>query len=239
MKINTLYKRLLKEYGPQGWWPVTRTDHPEYFPGSYDHPRNGKEAWEIMVGAILTQNTAWKNVEKALKNLIKAQCLDMKCIAGMPKQELAELIRPAGYYNQKADRLKVLARYMLDKWGGNLNRFFSRHILEIREELLSIKGIGRETADSIILYAGKKPIFVVDAYTRRIFYRLGVISSERERYDRIREMVEKEFSDLGSEQKRVVFNEFHALMVEHAKQHCRKRPSCENCPVRRECRFKP
>ncbi len=238
MSIVKVYNILLGTYGPQGWWPVTRKDHPEYFPGSYDHPKNEKEAWEIMVGAILTQNTAWKNVEKALTNLIKAKCLDVKCIARMSKKELAELIRPAGYYNQKADRLKTLAKYMLDKWGGNLGKFFHRPVMEIREELLNIKGIGKETADSIILYAGKRPIFVVDAYTRRIFYRLGLIPSEREEYDKIRETVEKAFSKLNEEDKRIVFNEFHALLVEHAKQHCRKKPVCEGCPLGEGCKLK-
>ncbi len=238
MSIKDIYQCLLRAYGPQGWWPITRDSSrgPEYFPGSYDHPKNEREAWEIMVGAILTQNTAWKNVEKALKALLEKDCLDMECLAKIEKPKLAELIRPAGYYNQKAERLQGLARYLLENW-GSLDAFFNRPTLEIREELLSLKGIGKETADSILLYAGKKPIFVVDAYTRRIFFRLGLIPREDLDYDKIRVMVEDEFSKLSEENRRRLFNEFHALLVEHAKKHCKKSPYCEGCPLSKDCNY--
>ncbi len=237
--IKDVYLSLLKAYGPQGWWPVTKDPKkgPEYFPGSYEHPHNDKQIWEVMVGAILTQNTSWKNVEKAIDNLLNANCLDIRCIAELEKGKLAELIRPAGYYNQKAERLKILARHMLKKKLGSLVEFFNRPINEVREELLSLKGIGKETADSIILYAGKKPIFVVDAYTRRIFYRLGLIKSEKEEYDIVRELVEESFSEEPKETRRKIFNEFHALLVEHAKRHCKKKPTCDGCPLRKMCRF--
>ncbi len=237
-KLRQIYKLLLKSYGPQGWWPVTRDikKGPEYFPGRYEHPRNENEAWEIMVGAILTQNTAWKNVEKAIMNLLKADCLNIECLAKIEKNTLAELIRPAGYYNQKAERLQNLARYVLENW-EDLGAFFNRPTLEIREELLSLSGIGKETADSILLYAGKKPIFVVDAYTKRIFYRLGLIHREDLEYDEIRGMVEDAFSEEPEETRRKIFNEFHALLVEHAKRYCRKRPKCEGCPLRGQCSY--
>ncbi len=238
--IERVYRRLLGEYGPQGWWPVTVDPRkgPEYFPGDYSHPRKEREAWEIMVGAILTQNTSWKNVEKAIKALLPKNCLDMECIANVDKNELASMIRPAGYYNQKAERLQNLAGYILENW-GSLSEFFKRTTMEIREELLSLKGIGKETADSILLYAGKKPIFVVDAYTRRIFTRLGLIPREDIGYDEIRGMVEESFSKEPAETRRKTFNEFHALLVEHAKRYCRKRPECRGCPLADFCSFNP
>ncbi len=231
-KVKTIYKQLLKAYGYQGWWPVTVSKEagPKYFPGDYSHPRNEKEAWEIIVGAILTQNTSWKNVEKAIVNLINSKCLDLECISKMKTEKLAKLIKPSGYYNQKANRLKSLAKY-LEKW-PSLEAFFDRPVEEIRKELLAIKGIGKETADSILLYAGKKPIFVVDAYTRRIFHRLG-LTNESLDYDDIRKLVESELSK--AKNKREIFNEFHALLVEHAKRHCRKKPICKDCPLAGIC----
>ncbi len=236
-KIQRIYKALLDAYGPQGWWPVTVNPKkgPEYFPGDYSHPRNAGEAWEVIVGAILTQNTSWKNVEKAILNLIENNCLDIDCIMKTNAKALAVWIRPSGYYNQKAKRLKTLARYMKRVWDGKLGAFFDRPVEEIRKELLSIKGIGRETADSILLYAGKKPIFVVDAYTRRVFNRLGLID-EKADYDEIRCIVENAFFDKPEDEQRTTFNEFHALLVEHAKRHCRKKPACEGCPIRRTCK---
>ena len=236
--ITRVYDIFMKAYGLQGWWPVTVNSEngPEYFPGDYSHPRNDSEAWEIMVGAILTQNTSWKNVEKAILNLLSNNCLDIDCILRMGTEKLAEWIRPSGYYNQKTERLKLLADYMDKKWEKNLKAFFDRPVDKIRKELLSIKGIGKETADSILLYAGKKPIFVVDAYTRRIFSKLGLIG-EKADYDEIRRMVEKAFSNEPCERQREIFNEFHALLVEHAKQHCRKRPICGNCPIKHMCNY--
>ena len=234
MNFRGVYDKLLRTYGPQGWWPVTEDSGPEYFPGDYSHPKNSRETWEIMVGAILTQNTSWKNVERALENLISEDCLDIKCMSTIANDRLADLVRPAGYYNQKASRLKDLANYFLDVWNGNFDLFFDRPVDEVRAELIDLKGIGRETADSIILYAGKKPIFIVDVYTRRIFQRLGLISGDED-YDRIRKLVESEFSSFSLEGRRKIFNEFHALLVRHAKEHCRKKPVCDGCPLRAEC----
>ena len=207
IRIYPIYHRLLETYGPQGWWPA-------------------ETPFEIVVGAILTQNTAWKNVEKAIENLKRANCLTPEKILNCPEERLKELIRSVGFYNQKTERLKIISHFILDSGGIERLRREPLHLL--REKLLSLKGIGRETADSILLYALDKPIFVVDAYTYRIFTRLGIWEGPFD-YEGIRSLVEEEISTVPD------LKEFHALLVEHAKRHCRKKPICEGCPLKEVC----
>ncbi len=208
-KISRIYARLLRAYGKQHWWPVTGAN-PEL---------------EICVGAILTQNTNWKNVEKAIANLRKAKLIDAKKLVDVKEKKLALLIRSSGYYNQKAKKLKEFARFVIEH--GGLKKLFAKP--ELRELLLSVKGIGPETADSMILYAANKPVFVIDAYTRRIFSRLGPCS---------RNLTYHELQDLfHSKLKKDVklFNEYHALIVMHGKDICKTKPQCEKCVLKKQC----
>ncbi len=204
-RLLFLYETLLKEYGPQGWWPVDR---------EYHRTHGTDEREEIVIGAVLTQNTAWKNVERALSNLKRVSALSFDAILGMPLSELERLIKPSGYYRQKAVRLKEVC--------GSLNPVEKVGSIS-REELLSIKGVGRETADAILLYAGERPYFVIDAYTRRLLGRLFGVDGG---YEEIREFFEENLPQDVS-----LFKEFHALIDEHAKRFCRKRPICDRCPV--------
>ncbi len=185
-----IYKKLLKRYGNQNWWPI-RT----------------KNKFEICIGAILTQNTSWKNVEIAIANLIEADAIDAKKIASMAIRRLEKLIRPSGFFRQKARRLKEFSRFVISY--GIFNNFVKN---VSREDLLEVKGIGKETADSILLYACNKPYFVVDNYTRRLLAELGVIKGN-ESYDEIRKMFEKSLP-----RHVVLYKEFHALIVEHMKK---------------------
>ncbi|HER43200.1 MAG TPA: endonuclease III domain-containing protein [Candidatus Eisenbacteria bacterium] len=211
-----IYQRLLSEYGPQGWWPVTPPGErtPRYTGG----PRDSAQRFEVAVGALLTQNTSWRNASRAIENLNDARLLSPAGIGGAGKNALARLIRPAGYFNQKAARLETLAR------------FFEDGSAVTRDNLLALAGVGPETADSILLYGFGKPFFVVDAYTRRIFDRLGLLDG-RAPYERIRRIFEGEIPRNAR-----LYNEYHALIVEHAKRFCRKRPLCGDCPLRDRCR---
>lgn len=197
-----IYQRLLDSFGPQGWWPV----------------RHGLEPpeWEVMAGAVLTQNTAWSNVDKALETLAKAGIKDRQSLLKLANTRLEELIKPSGYYKQKARKLKVLAGFE-----GPLTR----------ENLLGLWGIGRETADSILLYAFNRPYFVVDAYTVRIFSRLGLIRPEAG-YEQAREFFE---SRLPRDPE--IYKEYHALIVEMAKRFCRPKPLCRGCPMEKFCLY--
>lgn len=204
-----VYNLLYKKYGPRHWWP-------------------GDTKLEIIIGAILTQNTAWGNVEKAIRNLKKERLLTVKKISRVSGRRLAGLIRPAGYYNIKAGRIKNFLNFLNGAYGGDIGRMFKTKPERLRNELLGINGVGPETADSILLYAGGKPVFVVDAYTKRIFSRHGYI---------------REGADYGEAQSfflenlpvdRELFNEFHALIVELGKGLCKsKNPLCNTCPLRR------
>ena len=224
--FNKIYLQLLKNYGEQGWWPLSKgslkTQHHN------GNPVSDKDRFEIIVGAILTQNTSWKNVEKALYNLNKNKLLDAKKLAVARIDKIARLIKPAGYYNLKAERLKIIARHYIQH-----SSLLNKNVKELRAELLSIKGIGPETADSIILYAAEKPSFVIDAYTKRIFSRLG-FCKEDVAYDELKTIFEK---NLKPDTK--MFKEYHALIVEHAKRFCNKRPKCSGCILRRFCNFNP
>ncbi len=204
--IRQIYDALLERFGPQNWWPA-------------------QSATEMMIGAILTQNTAWKNVEQALANLRREGLLDLRALHQTPVETLAQLIRPAGYYNIKARRLMNLIDFICTRYDCDLDAFFDQPAHTLREELLSISGVGRETADSIVLYAAKKPTFVVDAYTARILRRHFVIDETAD-YEEIKDLFE---SALPADEP--LFNEYHALIVMCAKGYCRPRALCEHCPL--------
>jgi len=231
-KAHKIYKLLYKAFGPQNWWPssvrLRRTS--SFALRAPADKSEGKPAapFEVIVGAILTQSTNWKNVEKAIASLIKARQLSLNKLSKIDNRELEGLIRPAGYFRQKAKKLKAFVRHVISNH-GTLKKMFSQPLKELRQELLSIHGIGPETADSIILYAANKPSFVVDAYTKRIGHRLGLFSFSK--YDEIKAYFEQNLP--GSVE---TFNEYHALLVELGKRFCRKKPLCGECPLALICR---
>lgn len=226
-RYQRIYRLLLGHFGRQGWWPINGA----YHPGNFKIPVTNRERLEICLGAVLTQNTAWTNVNRALANLRAAKLIDAKKIMRVKLIRLARLIRPAGYFNQKAKKLKLFcAAYDADPDG-----LLDGDLAAARQRLLAIWGIGRETADSILLYAGHRRIFVVDAYTRRIFYRHGLIKDEAVDYDYIRKKVE---TAIPADYR--MYNEFHALLVACAKHYCDKRnPCCEECPLARRAPARP
>ena len=226
-----VYKALYNKFGPQGWWPVTRgrSAVPEYCKKEYCG-KNGREKFEICAGAILTQNTSWKNVERALENLARADVLSPFKIRGLNRKKLASLIRPSGYYNQKAARLKGFAKHICDSYGGKIEKFFDRPPEELREKLLSLKGVGPETADSILLYAAEKLSFVIDAYTMRLGSRLGWFG-QKASYDEARGYL---ISSLPRSLK--LYNEFHALAVALGKDICKIKPLCQKCALKDNCK---
>jgi endonuclease-3 related protein len=201
-----MYERILKAVGPRGWWPA-------------------ESPFEVIVGAILTQNTSWANVERAIDNLKGAGILSPSGIRDIAEDELAEVIKPSGFYRVKARRLKGYVHFFYEEFEGDMGRMRSQDLIPLRERLLRVDGLGPETADSILLYALEKPIFVVDAYTKRIFSRHNLIS-ERGNYEEVQGMVMREF---GREVGR--YNEFHALLVFLGKHWCRRVPRCEGCPL--------
>lgn len=223
----TLYTSFFSYYGPQHWWPMD---------GSYHNEQGTDPRFEIILGAILTQNTAWSNVEKAIDNLKKARILSISEIVDTNIDTLKQYIKPSGFFNQKAVRLHTISFYLKERYDSDLNVFFAAPIKQLRRELLNLNGIGPETADSILLYAGGKPIFVVDAYTKRLFGRLDLLLDLS--YDSIQSYVQTDISaHLPIEKLSEAYNEFHALIVEHAKRYCRKKPSCMGCPLNEECPF--
>ena len=230
MNLYKIYKLLLDHFGEQGWWPTTKEGgyKPEH---RGERPKVEKERLEIVVGAILTQNTSWKNVEKAIENLNRKGLMDIHKLNHIDKKELARLIRSSGYYNQKAQRIKDFVSFVIDKYEGKLENLFSLDIEDLRNELLSIKGIGKETADSIILYSALKPIFVIDAYTKRIVERLGITNDKD--YDQLQRIF---MESLPKDQK--IFAEYHALLVRLGKENCKKRElRCKDCPLRKLCKY--
>ncbi|WP_018877581.1 endonuclease III domain-containing protein [Thioalkalivibrio sp. ALE28] len=208
MQIPRLLEALRAEYGDLQWWPADT-------------------AFEVMVGAVLTQNTSWTNVEKALDNLRAIDALSPAGLMALGQEELAERIRPSGYFNVKADRLRHLLRFL--EVSGGVEGLAALETAELRSALLGVKGVGPETADDIALYAFDRPVFVVDAYTRRLFERLEVPQAQAP-YDQLRGHVEAE---LGPDV--AALNDLHALIVEHGKERCRPRPRCEGCPLRGHC----
>ncbi len=204
--INGIYRRLFNAFGPQYWWP-------------------GETPFEIAVGAILTQNTNWGNVEKAVTNLKKHNALSARTLYKMNPRALASLIKPAGYYNVKTRRLKAFAGFLKHHYRNSMKRMKAEDTQFIRDRLLQVHGIGPETADSILLYALEKPVFVVDAYTKRVLSRHG-LADEKAAYQAIQELFQKNLP-----KKTKLFNEYHALFVRLAKVHCRTRPKCRGCPL--------
>lgn len=201
-----IYDSLYREFGPQGWWPASTP-------------------FEVMVGAILTQNTAWGNVERAIRNLKEAGALTPEGVLGTDPRRLEALIKPAGYYRVKAERLRSLCRFLMEEFGGRVQEMASRPLEELRQRLLQLKGVGPETADSILLYALDKPIFVVDAYTRRVLGRHGLVGDSAP-YEEVQRLFMGELpKDVG------IYKEYHALLVKLGKTHCRPKPRCGGCPL--------
>lgn len=204
--IYRIYDLLYSHFGPQHWWP-------------------GDTPFEVAVGAILTQNTNWGNVEKAIKNLREGKLLNASALYAAGQEKLASLIRPAGYFNVKSRRLRNFLELLHTDYKGSMKKMGREDLSALRGKLLSVNGIGPETADSILLYACEKPVFVVDAYTKRVFSRHNILGHD-EPYDtyqdHFHEMLERDVQ---------VFNEYHALLVRLAKEHCRPRPLCSGCPL--------
>ena len=207
-----IYRLLLAHYGPQHWWPA-------------------QEPFEVIVGAILTQSAAWGNVEKAIANLREAEALSPKALRQLTTPRLARLIRPCGYYNAKALKLKSFAYWLGNHYDDDLARLFAGSVDDLRQQLLSIHGIGQETADSIILYAAGKPIFVIDAYTRRIISRIGLAPNKNSYLAYQAFFMEHLPPDAK------LFNEYHALLVCLGKKVCRPRPLCPQCCLSSLCQF--
>jgi endonuclease-3 related protein len=211
-RLKAVFLQLLEHFGPRFWWPA-------------------ETPFEVCIGAILTQNTAWTNVEKAISALKGARVLTMEGIEAIETGRLAELIRPAGYYNVKSARIKGFVRWLRECHNGSLDVLFSGEWRDLRTELLKVHGIGPETCDAILLYAGNKPTFVVDAYTRRLFHRLGLLPADAG-YDETRLLFMEHLPGDA-----VLFNEYHALIVEQCKTFCRTRPLCTACPLAAQCPY--
>jgi endonuclease-3 related protein len=205
-KLRQIHERLAGAYGPQHWWPA-------------------KTATEVVVGAILTQNTAWGNVERAIARLREARCLTFTALRDIGEAELAELIRSSGTYRVKARRLKAFVEALWRDHGGSLAGMLAGEVEEARRRLLAVKGVGAETADAILLYAGERASFVVDAYTMRILRRHFVIDGGAD-YESTRALFHR-----GLPEDAKLFNEYHALLVQVGKRHCRKRAACAGCPL--------
>lgn len=206
--FQTVYDLLYAAFGPQHWWPAN-------------------SPWEVIVGAILTQNTNWKNVEKAIESLRQHRLLSIVAIKRVSRRQLARCIRSAGYHNQKADRLLAMARWLSAR--GGIAGIRRTPTAKLRNQLLSCPGIGPETADSILLYALNRPVFVVDAYTRRILSRLGLARGD-ESYSEIQSWFHQNLPRRSR-----LYNEYHALLVRLAKTHCRTSPICQDCPLEKIC----
>ena len=205
--LQEVYQRLLDAFGPQKWWP-------------------GDTHFEMMVGAILVQNTNWQNVQRAIGNLREAELLEPHALYAVPAEELEELVRPAGYFRIKAKRLRSLLKFLVERYDGSIEAMFRTPLDELRQELLGIHGVGPETADSILLYAGSLPTFVVNAYTYRILSRHGWIDLEAD-YHQIQEYFHDRLPADAP-----MFNEFHALLVHLGKHYCKKaKPLCKTCPL--------
>lgn len=214
--LAAIYRRLHRRFGPQKWWP-------------------GETPFEVAVGAILTQNTSWVNASRAVQALKRRGLLNPRGIDRLPRPRLARLIRSSGYFNQKADRLQRFVRYLLRRYQGRMSRMRGVALQQIRSELLALSGIGPETADSILLYALQKPVFVVDAYTRRVLARHSLIPREAS-YDQIQALFMKGQGRRGGSVP--YFNEYHALLVQLGKSLCRPHPLCSACPLREIGRLK-
>jgi len=210
--LLNIYRRLLDHFGPQHWWPA-------------------QEPFEVIVGAVLTQSAAWGNVEKAIANLRVAKALSPRTLRQLSLFKLTKLVHPCGYYNAKALKLKSFAFWLGNHYDDDLDRLFASNTDDLRQQLLSIHGIGQETADSILLYAANKPIFVIDAYTRRIINRIG-LAPEKDSYAAYQALFMEHLSPDTE-----LFNEYHALLVCQGKNVCRRRPLCPQCCLKDICHF--
>jgi len=208
--LMDIYHRLMAHYGHQHWWPA-------------------KEPFEVIVGAILTQSAAWGNVEKAIANLRAAEALSPGALRHLSRPKLAKLVHPCGYYNAKALKLKSFAFWLGNHYNDDLDRLFAVNTDDLRQQLLSVHGIGRETADSILLYAAGKPVFVIDAYTRRILSRIGLVPG-KDSYDGYQAFFMEHLPADAA-----MFNEYHALLVRLGKDFCRRRPLCPQCCLSDMC----
>ena len=206
-----IYERLLAEYGPQGWWP-------------------GETPLEVIVGAVLTQATSWRNVERALSNLKAAGALDLEVLLDIDEATLASLIQPSGFFYVKARRLRAVFDHIKYRHNGDLTAFLSQSASALRQALLGVPGIGPETADAITLYAAGQPVFVVDAYTKRILKRIG-LGPDRDRYGDWQSWFHHDLP-----RQALLFNEYHAVLVRHGKEVCRSEPRCERCCLRERCK---
>ena len=205
--LTEVYQRLFDAFGPQHWWPAT-------------------SPFEVVIGAVLVQNTNWQNVKKAIENLRRADLLQAHVLLAVAPEELEELVRPAGYFRIKARRLRSLLEFLVGQYDGSLEAMFATDPCTLREELLAVHGVGPETADSILLYAGGLPVFVVDTYTHRVFARHGWIG-----FDADYHMIQDHFQS-GLPEDVKLYNEYHALLVYLGKHYCRKKkPQCEQCPL--------
>jgi endonuclease III related protein len=209
-----LYDRLHRRYGPQRWWPA-------------------RSRFEVVVGAILTQNASWRNAERAIARLRAARALDLHAVLALPPVRLATLLRPAGTFRVKARRLRAFARHVATRHGGRLRRLLALPLPTLRAELLAIAGVGPETADAIALYAAGRPIFVADAYTKRILARHRLVDADDD-YAAVQTLL---MTHLPHDP--ALFNEYHALLVRVGKEHCGARPRCEGCPLRFDLRGRP
>ncbi len=204
--LKKIYAVLYKKFGPQHWWP-------------------GDTPFEVAVGAILTQNTNWSNVEKAIFNLKKAKALSASAMSRLSHEELAALIKPAGYFNVKAKRLRSFLDFLNSEYSGSMIKMKKSDADLLRHQLLSVNGIGPETADSILLYALDKPVFVIDAYTKRILSRHGIMGADAD-YNQYQQLFHASFDNDTA-----LFNEYHALIVRLGKDFCKPRPLCSSCPL--------
>lgn len=209
--VQLVHDTLYAKYGPQHWWPAD-------------------SRFEIMVGAVLTQNTAWTNVEKAIANLRDARCLDAKSIVEKAHSDLARLLKPSGYFQVKATRLQNLCRWHLAN--GGFEQLSRMDTSALRDSLLQVNGIGPESADAIVLYAFERPVFVIDAYTRRLFSRLGLVRGDED-YEELRCLFETSLAPDAA-----LYNRYHALIVCHGKDACRKRPRCGECCFQEICEWR-
>ena len=208
--LIAIYDRLLESYGPRKWWPA-------------------KTRFEVIVGAILTQNVSWHNAKTAVDNLKRAKLLSSESILNASHGQIASRIRSSRFYNEKARKLKTFCRHLIREHGGSLDKMFLKDMEDLRKELLGLKGIGKETADCILLYAGKKPSFVADAYTKRFLARYG-LGREEASYDDVRDFF---MNNLPKDVQ--MYNEYHALIDHHSHFVCKSKPLCAACPVKRKC----
>ncbi len=215
-RLMDIYERLYARFGAQGWWP-------------------GETALEICLGAILVQNTSWSNAARAIENLKREDLLTESALGQVRKDRLTRLLRPARFFNMKTKRLKGFMAYLRKHHGGDVNKFLSLPTEELHEELMSLDGVGRETADSITLYAAGRPVFVVDAYTKRIFSRLGYFVATKNGDRDYLTLQETLTAHLPHDT--ALFNEYHALLVRLGHTCCRPTPKCDECPLRAVCRY--